>query len=430
MTVLLKDLHFRWLMRGKVANLIAGVALLVLVLLIAIPAISLPYQGDDVENHLIGTLSLHNTFQQAVAVNDFWMHTQGRFFPTSTVYHSAVWHVFDTKTSYHAFISVLLVALASGILFSLSVVLRRPLVTLSAFLVAVSGLQFRFWWVDGVSNMGGQITFTALLAFLAVLTCGLYARDRKVGYGFLAAGLWLTAITTYEVVLLLLPALLLLITCQRKQLSIRAWGTGSLPLVIPTILQLGVVLYLRSQVAPAEVRSEFTTNLDGPVFDTSLQQFLSGLPSSQYFLGGVPSISGVPLEIGFPWTTAVTLAALIGLPLVIAVGSQRNWSRACSGERFRAAKLAAAGLWIWLVPSVLVGVNGRWQQDLPHGQGYIYGFYETIGIALIVGAGLLLASAIRDSGVRRTILIGALAVSVFLAACTAASNIFYMGFFT
>jgi len=80
MTVLLKDLHFRWLMRGKVATLIAGVALLLLVLLIAIPAISLPYQGDDVENHLIGTLSLHNTLQHAIAMNDFWMHTQGRFF--------------------------------------------------------------------------------------------------------------------------------------------------------------------------------------------------------------------------------------------------------------------------------------------------------------------------------------------------------------
>ena len=409
---------------------ISRVSILLLVLLIAIPASRLPYRGDDMGNHLIGSLSLDSTIRQAVATNDFWMHTQGRFFPTSVAYHSAIWHSFDTEATYHAYVSVLLVLLAMSILIGLSIVLRRPIATLSAFLVAVSGLQYRFWWVDGVSSMGGQITFTALLAILATLACGLYLRDRKLGYGLLSAGLWLIAITTYEVVLLLLPAFLLLITCQRAKVSFRTWITGSLPLVIPTILQLGIVLYLRSRVAPAGVHAEFATNLDGPVLWTSFRQFLSGLPSSQYYLGGVPSIGGVPPEIGFPWTTAIAIAVIIGLPLVAVVGARRTLARVGNREFLRATRLAAAGLWIWLVPSVLVGINSRWQQDLPQGQGYIYSFYETIGIGLVVGAGLLLASSIRDSGVRRIILIGALSVSVFLAACTAASNIFYIGFFS
>ena len=65
-----------------------------------------------------------------------------------------------------------------------------------------------------------------------------------------------------------------------------------------------------------------------------------------------------------------------------AVYALTMWNRLQTRAAYRT--YLAAGLWFWLVPSVLAGITVRWQTDLVWGQGYIYLAYEFVGVGMVL----------------------------------------------
>jgi hypothetical protein len=389
-------------------------------LMVVLPTILLPYGGDDVANHLISSLSYTETLHQAIAVNSWWIHDQGRFFPTAQVYGALVWHVFPTVLSYHTWIAGLLTFLLTLVSVATYKMTKNSIVTIVVLLMAASGLQFRYWTVDGVANMGGLVTLAAILAIMGCLFSRRYSQTGHIGFACLASALWFMAITTYEITLLMLPALLVL-TCIGERVSRRSFLMTSAPLLIATALDLVVVAYVRTHVNVSTLQPEWATNWHGPVLDTTMQQFLAALPSSQFYLGGASGIA-------YPWLVGAIITLVIGVPLTVA-GFTRSY---CSPPIRSAGKtsmaLALSGVWIWLVPSIMVGTNGRWQNDLPVGQGYIYTFYASIGLALIVGGIVVFLLSLRTKWDRSLLATSVLFVAIFFAAGTAAVNLVYSGF--
>jgi hypothetical protein len=385
-------------------------------LLIVLPVIILPYGGDDVANHLISQLSFSETFDAAIATNEWWIRDQGRFFPTAQVYAFSVWHVFPSTISYHIWIATLLVALLCLVSLTTYRVTGSPLATLIVFALTASGLQFRYWTVDGVSNMGGLVILAAVMSMVACLLAYQYILRGHYRYLVLGSAFWFMAITTYEITLLMLPALLLLLaSCSRMKKRLPLALTS---LLVPTAIDLLIVLTVRSRADPTKVQAEWRTNLDGPVFETSIRQFFSALPSSQFYLGGAP---GVP----YPWLLASAIALILGVPLATILYRQVRRASPIRPGRRVGWVMAISGMWIWLVPAIMVGTNGRWQTDLPEGQGYIYTFYASIGVALVVGglAMSVLASRSRWGRVVWPMLL--LSMSILLAAGSAAVNIIF-----
>ena len=76
-------------------------------MLVVSPILSLPYSGDDTFNRLYARLSWGESVHELFAQTQAWMARQGRFFPGAAVYSLSLWHVFDSRAAYMAFLLVL-----------------------------------------------------------------------------------------------------------------------------------------------------------------------------------------------------------------------------------------------------------------------------------------------------------------------------------
>jgi hypothetical protein len=392
-------------------------ALTFLVGLVVIPVATLPFQGDDLYSRTWGAIELHQAIQQAVEINLRWMNGEGRFFPTSAAYVVAVFHLFDDRYSYHVYLCFLLALLLLFFTFALWVLTRHIAASVSGIALAAATLQFRYWTVDGVTNMAGQITASALLTVTAGIACAWFVKCGKTRAAVASAVMWSLTITTYEVSLLMLPAVLLLIWVAVPPATARIFVVRTLPLIIPTVIDLLVVLFLRSRVS--QPSAAYTTNVDGPILRTFLRQFQAAVPSSQYLFDGTPP------GLNYPKTSALLILICLGTPLLWALFRGPKPPGNNRGNRALAPAIFLAGAYIWVVPSLLVAVNARWQNDLPVGQGYIYTMYSSLGLTLCFASVVLVASSVQRFRLRRMLIGILVALAVAAAAGTAASNLRY-----
>lgn len=390
----------------------------VLLTLVVAPIATLPYSADDTLNRQWATQSWWQSIRSSYDINLGWMIGQGRFFPGGSVYGLPVWHLLASRAAYMTYLVLLDLALIGLVGFVVFRMTKSPVVAAGAALTLGACMQVR-WYLDGISSFGGLVVYTLILTILSGLGAAAILRTGRRWIVIPTVVVWSLAVTTYEVSLLMLPAVLALIVVTHDLRDRRraAWALG--PLLVPAALQLVITFYLRSRATgPAP---GYTTDFGGPVGTTFMKQFTAALPSSQYLLGGVPD--GVQLP----------LALVLMLVLVLAVPVFLLWRPALhvgvSVSRRVAMGLMAAGAWAWLVPSVLAGVTQRWQMELTWGQGYVYLAYEYVGVALLAGGALCL---LADREASKALRIGAFAlVAVVCVACavTVAANLVYAGQF-
>ena len=156
-------------------------------------------------------------------------------------------------------------------------------------------------------------------------------------------------------------------------------------------------------------------NLDGPVGTTFGKQFTAALPFAQ------EGWAGVPVNV----TLSVLLVLTLALPFVLA---WRPWvgTRLATPDRVGVG-MVAAGLWAWVVPSILAGVTVRWQAELIWGQGYVYLPYEFVGFALVItGAAALLRARAHQPWARAAFVVLFVALAIGCAV-TAGVNILAAG---
>lgn len=388
----------------------------VFVTLVVAPIAMLPYRADDTINRTNGAFSWSADFHGLVKLNRDWIRDEGRFFPGGSIYGLPMWHLLDTRAAYLTYLVLLNLACFALVAFVCFRVTRSADITVIAVIAFGACMQIRWWWFDGLSSFAGLIPYTIVLTVLSGLGVAQYLRTGQRWWLIPTALAWTLVITTYEVILLLLPAIAALLFVVNQGRTKRQWTWALAPLVIPAVAEFLISIYLRS-LTPSNIPA-YEINRHGPVGITFLKQLTAALPSSQYWLGGTPK--GIHLGPTLSVLLVVTLAlpaflvwrphfAVKAIPLRISAG------------------LTFAGAWVWLVPSLLTGLTKRWQDELIFGQGYIYLPYEYVGIALIAaGVTGLLAGMHRSRGVRIAV-VSLLALFLIGTALTVESNILYAG---
>ncbi len=387
----------------------------VLITFTLVPIVALPYTADDTVNRNWPTEPLGVAVDAGVNISREWMTTQGRFFPGGAIYGITMWNILDSRIAYMTYLvllGILVVGLVAYLVFRAT---RSALLAAFAAVALGACMQIRFGGAfDGLASFGGLVTYTLVLVLVSSLLVAHLLRGGSRWFALPAAVAWSLAITAYEVSLLMLPAILLVLYVTGPPLRRwRHWLWATAPLVVPAALQLGVTLYLRRrEIAPG---AAYQVNLDGPVGTTFGKQFTAALPFAQQGWAGVPVNAAL----------SVLLVLALALPLVLA---WKPWSGGPAPISDRVGVgMIAAGIWAWVIPSVLAGVTLRWQVDLIWGQGYVYLPYEFVGFSLVVTgiAALLRARADRPwARVAFVVLFAALAAG---CAVTAGVNILGAG---
>ena len=387
----------------------------VLITFTLLPIMGLPYTADDTVNRNWPTEPLGVAVDAGVNISREWMATQGRFFPGGAIYGITMWNILDSRVAYMTYLvllAMLVVVLVTYLVFRAT---RSAQVAALGAVALGACMQVRFGGAfDGLASFGGLVTYTLVLVITASLLVAHLLRGGSRWFALPAAVAWSLAITAYEVSLLMLPAILLLLYVTGPSIRRwRLWLWATAPLVVPAALQLGVTLYLRrQQIAPG---AAYQVNLDGPVGTTFGKQFTAALPFAQ------EGWAGVPVNV----TLSVLLVLTLALPFVLA---WRPWvgTRLATPDRVGVG-MVAAGLWAWVVPSILAGVTVRWQAELIWGQGYVYLPYEFVGFALVItGAAALLRARAHQPWARAAFVVLFVALAIGCAV-TAGVNILAAG---
>jgi hypothetical protein len=401
-------------MLGIPTRTLRSVWLTVLIAFVVVPVVGLPYAADDLANRAWATAGIGEQWTTILVLNGQWMDLQGRFFPGGSVYGFFVWNVFDSRVAYTAFLALLGLASVGLVGYAVWRATRSSLVTALGVLAMAGCWQFRFGYLDGLTSFAGLVPSTLVLTVGSGLLAG---RLLHGGSRWLALPLvlgWSLAVTSYEVSLLMLPAVLVVLLVTGPPLRDRAaWLWAGLPLIVPAVVQVAVTTILRANASgPA---SAYEVNLAGPLGTTFLKQMAAALPLSQQ------ALAGAPLNV----TLAVMLAVVLSLPIVLA---WRPWEPSPEAIPDRVGiALCAAGAWAWVVPAVLASITRRWQDELVWGQGYIYVGYQFAGVALVVVGVASLLRARADRRWARITFGVVFALVAVLCAATAASNLEVLG---
>jgi len=390
----------------------------VLVTLVVAPIAMLPYRADDTINRTHGAFSWSADFHGYVKLNRDWIRNEGRFFPGGSIYALPIWHLLDTRAAYLTYLVLLSLACFALVAFVCFRVTRSVDITAIAVIALGACMQIRWWWFDGLSGYAGLIPYTIVLTVLSGLGVAQYLRTGRRWWLVPTALAWTLVITSYEVIILLLPAIVVLLFVANQGRTKKQWTWALAPLVIPAVAEFLISIYLRSQT-PSNIPA-YTMNRDGPVGITFLKQLTAALPSSQYWLGGTPK------------GTHLSPALLVMLVLALALPAFLVWRPhfAVKAIPLRiSVSLTAAGAWVWLVPSLLTGLTKRWQDELIFGQGYIYLPYEYVGLALVAAGVTGLLSGLPRSRGARTAVVAILAILLVGCAITVESNILFAGQF-
>ena len=397
-----------------VRRLLAPATGLAAMIAVSLPILIVPYGGDDVVNRNWALKSWSAAIAENVDLIQQWMRNEGRFFPTSAAYGVVVWETFTSRALYTAYLTVLAVALGALVLFAIGRYTRRWDVAAVTVAVLACGVQFRFFW-DGFTSFAGLIPFSLLLTVGAACLAFAVYRGRSLAYAGVAAVVWSLTITAYEVSLLMLPAVLLLLVVRAAR-SRRHAAAAIGALAVPTVLDLALVAWLRSHLT-APPAPGYTIAINGDVPQTALSQFVAALPLSQHLFGIAPA--------SCPLLTPLGVVLAIGLGAAMAIGVRRASNEGYGPTRQHPWAMLIAGIWIWVIPTLLAGITSRWQTQLPLHQGYIYVVYESLGVALIVAAlYTALTARIGDPRSRKVAMVVAGLAGV-LAGLTAGTNLDY-----
>lgn len=409
--------------RGPSRSIALG-AIAIGVLLAVAPVIGSPYTSDDVINRTMPDVLRinHETrWHFIIATTSAWMENIHRFFPGAITFSTFLFSTFTTRASYKVFLFVLLAVVA--LLFALWLV-RSIGASMSAIAVAALAACWQFRYsvtFDGLTCFGGLLPWAIALM---VATMALLAKrpNRWQAAGMvLAVCLWALAVMTYEYTVILAPAVLASLWLFD---TARRWRIGSAAvIVIGALAELVISESLHSRlkgVRPADYVLNFKL---GPWFTTTAKQLLGSIPMSQYW---IPGPEHPALRVTIPVVVAtVALSALLGAALIAA------WRSAPVLERRRVLLLAGVGSWFWLAPALLAGATLRWQLTEPWGQAYIPVVFESLGVALVLVAGVAALKRQAINGGRAASISTAAAMTLLMAtgvavALTAAANYLMM----
>jgi hypothetical protein len=348
-----------------------GAGTLYLALVSLAPILMTPYLQDDAINrHTPLVLTASGQPLLGSAIREFryevvaWMTNQGRFFLGSVAWSLSVFSVFQTRLAYKLFLGlvpfVMIILVAA-----LVATLTRSGGTAAVVVVGLSTTLTLRLWADGLDSFAGLLPLTISLALGSSL---LLLRGRGWMSAALAIVLWTAALLTYEVVIVVTPAVCLAIWLSRRG----RWRSPAL--LWPSLVDGLVVLHLRSRATA--VAPGYQSNLEFVrVAVTYVKQTAAALPLAQvWYPGSVgPHISHLVIAVAI---------ACVGAPAALVLTCVHRGRPDLSWRSL--GLLALIGGTFWLAPPVLVAITLRWQNELPRGQGYLSVVWGYVGVALLM----------------------------------------------
>jgi hypothetical protein len=332
------------------------------------PILLTPYLADDATNRTLPTYLAQSgttAWEYFWAMTSDWAQKQGRFFPGSVLWGELVFLGVPTRETYKLLL-LMLSLLAIGVVAQfVRTYLSAPLVGAATVVSLVATWSFRAWAADGLHSFAGLLPLTITLTFACLL---LVTAGRSWPSLALGLVLWSSALITYEVAILMTPALV-----AAARLANRGWPRSLAP-VWPALVTLAVVLSLRSRVeAPAPA---YQTSFEPQaVVTTYVRQLLASVPLSQLWYPGAEEVQ-ISTRLILVCLVVVSIPAMLTLTTVVLSDAKVSW-RGLS-------RTALVGGWTWLAAPLLVAVTRRWQEELPPGQGYLAVVWGYVGCALLL----------------------------------------------
>lgn len=338
------------------------------------------YAADDGPNSLVpywtrylnGISGFESWVQQTELWTTGWMNGQGRFFPTAVAVSRGAF-IFITSLQLYKLAQLLsLVVLVLLIALTISRKLKNPDLFAPSVLLSTLLFQVRH-------DFDPYFAFSFLLPLTMILLLLLLLLIDKLTWSSFAKNclnilLLMTVsflcFTTYEYSLLLSPILLLLsLDFFPKLTKSKLWSLSTIGMV-GGVITLFTFLVLRPRRENKLPSYEFAFN-SFPFLRAFFSQLIAPLPFSQQFFG--------TLEISTPHRLYVFLILFVILFQFVP---------------FRVGKLvpikfniglAASGVYLWVIPALLVALTQRWQIDnaLSPGKAYLPVLFQAVGVAFI-----------------------------------------------
>ena len=400
------------LLRRAATHWPLALAVAVQAVLLASPLLRTGYINDDQVNslfHWSRAAEGRGFWDVTGGIIDSWIQGEGRLYPLSFVQGYGQFELIHDLKVYK--LILLLWVLASTVAVFL-VLVRMGIGERAAALVLVGvGVLFQFRvYLDPIVAFNGLMPAMLILTALSLWLFQGWLRD---GGRVRLAGsivLYVLAAMTYESAYVFTVFHLAVAVVELG--SLRRGLRASTPLIVPTLVLLGIAAYLRA-TATSGGEGIYQPRLEpGPMVEATLDQLSAALPLSYAGLGSYPSLRP-------RWDVLVSGIGFWALVVGIVVGLAA-WALLRGGDAFgrggrRATwQLAVVGVLMWVVSAVPIAVSRRYQDELSPGVGHIPVYVEYFGFAMLAYAALraLAQTRLARRPALRTAGVAALAVAI------------------
>lgn len=338
------------------------------------------YAADDGPNSLVpywtkylnGTSGFQSWIEETELWTNGWIKGQGRFFPTAVAVSRGAFIFITSLEIYKVVQLISMLILVILVATTISRKLKNPSLFAPSILLSTVLVQVRhdFDPYFAFSFLLPLTMILFLLISLGVDSLEWSGRSKNLSNLFLLATLSFLCFTTYEYSLILSPVLLLLAFDSSRTLpkdkikSLFIVGLVALTLVLLTLL---VLRPRRENKIPSyELAFNFV-----PFFRAFLSQLIAPLPFSQQIFGTLDvTITHRPLLF-----IGLFLILFISVPFKV-----ENFT----GQTSK-IPLLFSGIYLWVVPAVLVALTQRWQVDnaLSVGKSYLPVLFQIVGISFV-----------------------------------------------
>lgn len=333
----------------------------------------------------------------------------GRFFPFSTL---TLWPFYLADNMAAGFkVYVFLLVLANIALFAYFVRLLSgswELAILSELVVPVL-FQFRSSsFHDPILGFSAHLQVTMSLLLISLIMLTYYLRNGSRRALLVSCIFYAFALLTYEVmipfflvhlaIIWLYPKRHPFVWSLKKAAPFIALAAALVVISIAVRVSFGDAIvgseaqYATKAAVGQGAQSAYAMNLNpGPALRTVAEQIVAALPFSYQLLDRSAQSRQLFPGFGFgtPATPLVSLFLMAGFAVVVAMSLRLAWSRQPSGDLpTRLPAMAAVGVGMLLLPTVLISLSPKYQSEVYWGVGYLPVYISYFGVALLICTGL------------------------------------------
>ncbi len=343
--------------------------------------------ADDAINSLTPGVSMDSNKSISELTTDSitgWFKT-GRFFPFS-VYGYALFSLVQSLFVYK--LSILFLIIANIAIFGYFVKLITRSQSLSLLSMAILPLLFQLRsYHDPILAFAGVQQIIFLYTFGSLIFLIHYLRTNKKYYLAPSIILYLLSVFTYEISYVFFILHFLVVYFYKRKKDWRYAVLTTAPFCLLSITAIGISfgmrIYYKIPLSGA-AHGAYVPNLNvATYFNTLLKQTFAALPLTYYFFNPnkifteSASIFGEQLFLGlFIFASFMILFFFIFRNLI-------KESRA-SSSKFATGMLFALGVFVLILPGVLMSFSPKYQQELSWGLGYLPVYFSYFGIALFL----------------------------------------------